>query len=373
MKVVHIYRDCLAEGGVPHQTRELITAQAELGHDILTVSMSERGTRICSFPDSVEHLRLDNAVSRRPIRDVLSSFTPDVAHVTALSIPAHELWVRELIKHRIPYVLSPHGLLEPLGMDVRFGAKRNNKARIILKHVYRSTFDRWLMHRASIVHAQSPREAELAYSEGVQRVAIVPLGIDKDWLTNDLESVRRPNTRRTFVYLGRLDIYHKGLDLMLEALDGLKTARETRFILAGSSVGDSIRALSEWIGRKGDGVVELRGPTYGSEKTLLWREADFFLNVFRYAGQSRAAGEAIGQGIPIIASRESNWGDCANEEDIGAVSELTPESLRSALERCANMNEMEYARVSDNAKKYALRNTWSEVGRKIVGVYESVL
>jgi glycosyltransferase involved in cell wall biosynthesis len=374
MKIVHIYRDCLVEGGVPHQTRQLIAAEAALGHEVFTISNQGPESCVRTSPRPLKHLRVRNNLSGlRKVQDFLADNRPDIAHVTALSIPAHELWIRELERLDLPYVVSPHGLLEPLGLGVQFGAKPNSRAKICLKRAYRLFLDRRLLQRAAAVHAQSSREAELSLRESARDVRVIPMGVDSEWVEENRDKTVRCHAAPTFLYLGRLDLYHKGLDLVLDALDDPNLKKNIKVILAGTDVRNSTAIIRDRIKRRNLRTVELRGGTWGSQKKLLWEEVDFFLNIFRYAGMSRACGEAVGRGIPVIASRESNWGDWADVHSFGVVTKLTREAVLRAFQTCVSIKKARYRELSANAREFACSNSWASVGRQMIDLYSDVI
>src|SRR5687767_11234417 len=124
MRIVHMYRDCLSPGGVPHQTRRLLEAQARLGSEILTVSLSSQDSTFHLKQATVSHVQARNALHGiHALRRVLNCFDPEMAHVSGLLIPTHQAWIGVLRRAGVPYIVSPHGLLNPIGMNTRFDTK----------------------------------------------------------------------------------------------------------------------------------------------------------------------------------------------------------------------------------------------------------
>lgn len=378
MRIVHVYRDYLRTGGVPHQTRRLVEAQARLGHEILTLSLQSDGSMVPSEPfATLSHLQAPNALQGvRALRPALERFRPEVAHVTSLLIPAYQAWVGTLRRARVPYVVSPHGLLNPIGTNVRFGGKVAWKHRIWLKKSYSRLVDLRLLRRAAGLHAQSEFERELLAGLGLENIVTVPLGVDDDWIDRNAAGTRKLHTPTTFTYLGRIDLYHKGLDLVVagfrelarRGLDG-----DARLIIAGTDVGDSREWALRAIHEAALATAEIRGPAWGIDKQQLWEESDYFLGVFRYAGMARATAEALGHGIPVIASRESNWGDWVRRHDMGYCVELDERSVADLLCRIVVHERACYAAKSRNAFSFAVSHSWERVAAEMAAAYETLL
>jgi glycosyltransferase involved in cell wall biosynthesis len=377
MRVIHIYRDCLSEGGVPHQTRRLVEAQARLGHEILTLSLqSQASTGSSERVATLSHVQVRNRLQgARALSHALKGFRPEVAHVSALAIPTHQIWVAVLKQLRIPYVVSPHGLLNPLGMNTRFGSKVPSRHRIWLKKAFFRLFDVPLLRGAGGLHAQADYERELLTSLGLNNIFTVPMGVDDDWIDKEAAGRRRLHAPTTFSYLGRIDTYHKGLDLVLAGFRELAhygLHNEARLIIAGSDVGDSRNEVVRMIRKAGLTNVEVRNPAWGRDKKQLWEESDYFLSIFRYAGMARVTAEALGHGIPVIASREGNWGDWVRRYDMGFCVELDPRSVADLLHRIVLDERASYAARSSNALSFALSHSWQRVAAKMAAAYEQL-
>lgn len=378
MRIVHVYRDCLRPGGVPHQTRRLVEAQARLGHEILTLSLQSDGSTVPPGPvGTLSHVQVSNTLQGvRALRPALERFRPEVAHVTSLLIPAHQAWVGTLRRARVPYVVSPHGLLNPIGTNVRFGGKVALRHRIWLKKSFSRLVDLPLLRGAAGLHAQSAFERELLAGLGLENIVTVPLGVDDDWVDGNAAGTREQHTPTTFSYLGRIDLFHKGLDLVIAGFRELARRgldKEARLIIAGSDVGDSRERALRAIREAELANAEIRGPAWGSDKQRLWEESDYFLGIFRFAGMARATAEALGHGIPVIASRESNWGDWVRRHDTGYCVELDERSVADLLCRIVVNERAGYAAKSRNAFSFAVSLSWDRVAAEMAAAYEGLL
>ena len=365
--VAHLYRDALVPGGIPHQTRQLIEAQVALG---VRVSVIARAGQ--NIPASARVHTLGGATrgflfDARTVHRTLREDAVDVFHITGLSIPEHVLPVMSVLRSGTPLVLSPHGLLAPLGRAVRFEGRHQTLLRETLKRAFRRSCDRMLIDRAAVIHAQSVFEEECVRAiRPDAEIVIAPMGVDADWIHAEAprRHIRRPVT---IGYLGRLDVYHKGLDLLLEAVRRLgSSSSEFRIIIAGTPVEASYAGL---LRSAQDVGVSILPEQWGPDKDRFFRECDFVFGVYRYAGMARLIGESVGRGIPVIASREGNWGDWTAEFGMGVPSALSAESVESALLKIGNLKDDEYERMSARAMAFASTWSWERVAEEIGRAY----
>jgi len=306
---------------------------------------------------------------------VLKSFRPDLAHVSAVLIPSHRVWIPVLRRANVPYVISPHGLLSPLGMSTRFNARAASRHRIRLKKAYFGFLDLPMLRAAAALHAQADYESELIAGFGLANTFTIPLGVDEEWVNSGVDR-RAPHDPTTFTYLGRLDIYHKGLDLILAGFRELARQglhKKARLIIAGSDVGGSRGTIMRRLREAGLENVEVREPTWGGDKEVLWKETDYFLSVFRYAGMARATAEALGQGIPVVASREGNWGDWVRRHDMGFCVEADERSVADLLCRIVTDESTRYVARAKNALSFACSHSWQWVAAEMTTAYERLL
>jgi glycosyltransferase involved in cell wall biosynthesis len=343
----------------------------------MTVSLGDRESVVGPEDEGVSHVQALGPMRSVPaVWRAVQRFRPDVAHVSAVLIPIHAVWIRLLVHARIPFVISPHGLLSPAGMNTRFAAKVPSRNRTWLKKAYFRHLDLPLLHRAAGLHAQADYERELLIDLGLGNVFVVPLGVDGEWVDLALPDRAGPRMPTTFSYLGRVDTYHKGLDLVLTGFEELKRRgldQHVRLIIAGSDVASSFERIARQVRAAGLTNVELRGQTWGSEKERLWADTDYFLSVFRYAGMARATAEALGHGVPVIATRESNWGDWVQRHDMGFCVNPDERAVTDLLYSLATEEPSRYARRSRNASSFASRNSWDLTAQEMSIAYERLL
>jgi glycosyltransferase involved in cell wall biosynthesis len=377
MKVLHVYRDLLSEGGIPYQTRCLAKSQARLGYEVLTVSLD--GSLREEFSNQNPKIKTiivpSELHSLSDLRDAIGKYKPDIAHFTGLWIPIQQLWALEVLRARIPYIVSTHGNLNPYGMNVRFGDKRQIRFRIWAKRLWHRCVNLPYLRHAAGIHAHSEYEKELLTAAGLSKLFIAPNGIDPEWVRIQDGKRRKLHRPVSFLHLGRLDIYHKGLDLVCEALQGLRESGHhgIKVIFVGPTVRNSRQMLERLAAQFGKGILEIRDAVWGKDKELLWSEADYFLNLYRFGGLAIAPSEALAKGIPLIASREGNFGDWTTRGKFGFETPLNGQSLQETFVRILKATEQEYHCLSERAMAFAKTYSWDRTAKEIIQGYHSVL
>ncbi len=363
---MHIYRDFASAGGAPDMTRELAKAQVELGHQVVGVCslMAERVKGL-----SLEIHRIKYGFRGfREIYKLIKSYRPEIVHIPAPLVPMDCLYglFTKLIC-RVPVVVSPHGVLNPKGINLRFGGKQKSRLRTLLKRVFIGSVGKLLFRTMDAGHAHSEYEAEVLRGCGARNVMVIPFGVNKEWLATPK---RTDNDFRTFTYFGRLDIYHKSLDLVLGAAKRVKDAGHPfKIRLVGSDVSGSFLNLKRSVELNNlTDVVTVEPRAGGMEKIM--QETDFYLGAFRFGGMARACGGAIASGVPLIASRESCWGDWVVPGRFGIVSALNIQALSEALIQALEMSAVEYESMSERAYAYAKSLSYSFVAREFVRGYK---
>ncbi len=160
-----------------------------------------------------------------------------------------------------------------------------------------------------------------------------------------------PEESFIFVYLGRLDVQHKGLDLIIQALARLPAKSNTYLVLVGPDWGGGRRQLEMLASRLGcAGRVRFAGPQLGEAKWSILRMADAFVSPSRWEACSSAQAEAIGFGLPSVISTTASIAPEAVQHGSALASPLKADALARAMQRL----------VED----CSLRRSLSDCGRK---------
>ncbi|MBA2479536.1 MAG: glycosyltransferase family 4 protein [Planctomycetes bacterium] len=224
----------------------------------------------------------------------LSRFAPDVVHVHGEFNPDN-LCVPSRVS--CPLVVSPHGCFHPGVFDKR----RSSQKRLYFR------LARQLLYRHAAMHATSPLEARhISALLPAQEVYCAPLGpgVQSPCVVGDGRTLAGPGAKLLFV--GRLDIYTKGLDILLEAF-ALAFKRMpspgAALHLVGADQNGSRQRL-ELIARSlGIGhQVHLHGQAAPTDVARFLADADIYVQLSRHEGFGLSIVEAFAAGLPAVLS-----------------------------------------------------------------------
>jgi len=137
-------------------------------------------------------------------------------------------------------------------------------------------------------------------------VRIIPNGVDKKYLS------MKTDEKRYILFIGRIDIFQKGLDMLIDAFKkAAEKIEDDLYIMGSGSVSEEQQMIS-LIEKNGLGKrVKFLGRKTGKEKDDYLRKAKFAVFPSRYEGQSLSFLEcmALGKSIVCFALDDLKWLD----------------------------------------------------------------
>jgi glycosyltransferase involved in cell wall biosynthesis len=349
MRVGFLYVDALAGGGYPRDVRWLAGHLAELG---VSVSLlADHGPRIDAL-DGVEVAPPESLGS-------LGS-TLDVLHIWGIFLPRQFWLARRLIGKARPVV-------SPMGHLIRSHIRRRAWKKVPYLLAMRPLFSRWrtVAHLFSSAEVEGARRYLHPVAEFEATLGVFPPPPDV---------ARTPGHRGDYVlFLGRNDVYQKGLDLLLlsyaEAAErGLKLPLR----IAGQPSGNSAAFLRDSIARLDVAKrVELLGEVSEADKWRLLTGARCLAFLSRWDGPPRPIREAIAVGTPVVVTPGTNLGGPVSESGAGEAVGFRAADVAGALLRAADDPTMD-AWV-EGAIRLRDRLSWSKVARSYLDGYEASL
>jgi glycosyltransferase involved in cell wall biosynthesis len=246
----------------------------------------------------------------------------------------HGLWQRPYLAaarqcraQGVPYVVSPHGMLEPWALRHK-GWK---------KWPYFHLVEKRLLAGAGVVLATAEQEAErLRARLPNQRVEPIPLG-----LTGDAEPEYHAARARlgwlegekVLLFLSRLHV-KKGLELLLEALEQLPTRAGLRLVVVGQGEAGYVEGLQKRASGRAAHLpkIDWVGPVWGEGRWAYFQGADLFCLPSYSENFGLAVLEALQVGTPVLTTHTTPWG-AALAEPSGFICNPEVASVAAALRR----------------------------------------
>jgi glycosyltransferase involved in cell wall biosynthesis len=384
MRIRHVVRGrCNPDNadGIIRHTYYLAHAQRSLGHDVEVYGVASRaeapeiidrdGLVVRAFPATTIPFGVHPG-----LREQIQSFdrSPDtIFHLQ----PPHEPAVYGLgrLLHRlgIPYMLAAHAMWDPHAL-----ARHRVK-----KAAYKVAFDNRLTRDSVGVHATASAEvADIArYAPGVRAFAVrnsldlegidaIP-GDPRFWETR----FGIPPEARVFVFLGRLDPYQKGLDLLLEGWRrAVPDGGGAVLALVGPPWGEGADLPTE-VARLGlEGSVLMTGPLYGSDKHRALCAADCYVQTSRYETSPYSIQEAMAARLPAVVTPATNFGDVVERYRAGRRVELDAASIGSALSDMLTLPAADLQQMGEQARRLVEeRHSLARAATRIVEAYRAAI
>ncbi|MBF6606041.1 MAG: glycosyltransferase [Chloroflexi bacterium] len=252
----------------------------------------------------------------------------DVVHIHAL-YRFHDVVAAAVARHRsVPYVVQPHGSLDPWHRARRRHAK----------DVYHALIEDRVIRGAAVVLCTSEREAKAIRDLGYKVPArIIPVGIDVDDLRAPAHAGALPCARidrgtRVVTFLGRI-APKKGLPLLIDAFaQTAATFPTAHLVIAGPDDEGIGRQLGALIAHSGLGDrISFVGTISGAAKRALLQRSDVFVLPSADESFGVAVAEAMAVGCPVVVSPHVAIEDIVRSSGAGMVVERNPAAIAKAV------------------------------------------
>jgi len=269
------------------------------------------------------------------------------------------------------FILSPHGAFHPVVLQ---------KSHARLKRMYIQLAKRLLYSHVVAFHALSPAEAEHIQSVlGPLKVYTVPQGpsvfvqIDSDNV-NDSPLQERQDGEIRLIFVGRLDIYTKGLDILIEAFaDAVRVVNKSLSLtLVGPDWKGSMDILKREVTKLGlDEKVHFTGPVPGHKVRQLLIESDLYLLLSRHEGFPLALTEALLAGKPTIVSNQVGTVSYSEIANLPFVKLVPPDRHHVAAAIVEAVHQLpELKKAAQECSETVLRFfDWHEIARRHIEFY----
>jgi glycosyltransferase involved in cell wall biosynthesis len=323
-----------------------------------------RSYKLLAFSKSRSQLGLTDdllaALSSLPVSTWIQLHSVFVPQLTSVA--------KFLRKRNIRFGVTPHGgyLSDRKGRSI---------AGRIRKRFYLSLWEGWTLRNASLIHAIGQTEIDDLKSRfpALDQIALIPNGFElpaqnvADQVLSR-ESSDSEITEPTIVYCGRMAIFQKGLDLLVE---GFARYRKSGGTLNLTMVGDGpdrpqLEALANQHGVAD--AITWTGQIFGSPLRTILKGAMFFVHSSRFDVIPTACLEAASCGVPLIVSEETNLADFVRHWNSGLVlAPNTPVRLAELLQEAEKIGAHERNHMGASAKSMIEQDfTWSEISRRLV-------
>jgi glycosyltransferase involved in cell wall biosynthesis len=369
MEIIHIVlgkANPSRMNGVNKVVFQLASEQAKAGKKVsvwgitkdLTHNYGERVFETCLFKAQKNPFGMS-----RELRDsIISKKGIATFHLHGGWVPVFYRVSSVLSKSDIPFIFTPHGAYNTIAM-------RRSK---ISKTLYFRLFEKPLLKHAHRIHCIG--ESEVTGLHGIfpnEKAILTPYGFKANAQTSS-----KDKDEKIFIigFVGRLDIYTKGLDILLEAFESF-VARDkgARLWIIGDSKERKILE-QEVAQRKIQDKVVFWGSKFGKDKDELMEQMHVFVHPSRNEGLPASVLEASSMGIPCLVTKATNVGHAIRNYEAGmAVEDENKIALENGLHSLKKQWTLDrLVHMGKNARRMVNKEfNWKHIVGKFDKLYQA--
>lgn len=356
MKVLHVINSIdKSTGGPARSVSQICVGLAKLGVTIELVTqesadmikLNERANLKVRFFSIWKLYRFASQLSAEDI---------DLIHLQHIWNPYIHVMAFWAYKKKIPYIITPRGMLEPWIM-----AHNPWKKKIAL-----FLYQKGAIQRAAHIHVTALMEANNIKNLGFNNpMSIIPNGID---LSNIKEIKEKYGTRK-MVFLSRIHP-KKGIELLLEAWRKSNTNGWTLEIAGNGELNYAENLIESAKDLKN---VHFVGAQYDEAKWHFLRSADVMVLPSYSENFGIAVAEALAVGVPVITTTETPWEDL-EAYNCGWWINLSVANLEKAIENVIKTSTDVLETMGNQGRKLiADKYEMKSVANQVFELYQKVL
>lgn len=260
---------------------------------------------------------------------------------------------KQLRKERIPYIIVPRGSLT--------WQARHNSSRWKKDIAHWLWFDSFVSHALAVQYL-TEKEKEDSAIQKCRNSFVLPNGITPPTEIKEQFSVDGVRA----IFIGRIDVYHKGLDILLEACSHISSElRKAGFSLKiyGPQNQDFEKVKLIIHERNLQDIVSLMGEISGTDKAKAILEADLFVLTSRFEGHPMGLVEALSFGLPAFVTPGTNMAEEIKASNAGWVASCEVNFIAQTLKKAIEEKNL-FSIKSKNALELSKGYNWELLAKK---------
>lgn len=269
----------------------------------------------------------------------------------------------EIMKSSIPYIIVPRGEL-----TIKAQSKKRLKklvGNIVLAYPK-------FTKKALAIHCLSEQEKKETSNKWNKKKIVLPNGTDLPECEKEITKDRNIKC----VYIGRLEPYQKGLDMLIEACKSIQNDLEesgVHFSFYGSNIEHKLENLKQQVIEYGlTNLITFHDGVYGMEKKEILLNSDVFIMTSRFEGQPMGLLEALSYGLPCLVTTGTNMRNEIEAQNAGWGADNNVKSIKKALLDMI-ASKIEYPEKGSNARALSKEYEWNNIARRTHTQYENLL
>jgi glycosyltransferase involved in cell wall biosynthesis len=340
----------LASGLAKHSEKVVILSEGSKSEN--TSFTTDAGYTIQCFANPIQHrpsFQISPAL-KQYISDNLSS--DSLVMLNGILHPSLYSISRLLKKRSVPYVVVPHDIYHP--------AMFSKNAH--LKFFYWHLLEKRMLMQARAIQVLDISQAKWLERRGIQTpIFEVPNGFTPTDVQPESVLSWEVDRKPSFFFFGRLDTYHKGLDLLIDAFSQITDVLDGQLIIQGPDWGDK-KDLQQQAGELLSlGKISFLEPEYTRSPSSVIADYDVFCLPSRFEGFGLSALEAMLAGRVLLVSEEAGIATYVRASKCGVVVKPETSAIKLGLLELYNCRS-EWKEMGLRGQRYALEHlSWDKI------------
>ncbi|AYY29661.1 glycosyltransferase [Bacillus cereus group sp. LD113LC] len=287
--------------------------------------------------------------------------SPDLVVFQGVYFIDYYLISKDLVKRNIPYIIIPRGSLTRGAQKIKSLKKKISNKLIFNKFIKNARAIQYL-------NQAEYRDSGDWWNENH---LIIPNGT----YVKTIKNTFRERSPLKGVFIGRLHVFHKGIDLLIEACSKLKNEIDgvIQIDIYGKDQNGSKNEITNLIVKHGlDNIIKVKDGIYDSEKEAVLLDSDFFVLTSRFEGHPMGLIEALSYGLPSLVTTGTNMAKEIESNNAGWIAETEIESIVIAIKRLIR-EKSEIEEKGNSAIELSRSYDWDALAKKSHSVYNKLI
>lgn len=352
MKILHIAPIGHHAEGIGSVLKDLVPYQRKLNNDVRIISLRQNKV--------YENLDIVTIIRKKDFIEYLSHWHPDFVLFHSVYKKPYLFMYKELVKREIPYGIQMHGGLS------KENYRKGYLKKIVANYLFYNSF---FKHAKSIFYLSESEYERCIVKRINDRSTFIPNGTTKKIV--DISSCL-PNSPLEIIFVGRISMYVKGLDKLIEAIGFLDKNVGCHFSIYGNEDDVDTPVLKKLIVDKCD-FVDYKGGLYGVNKDKVMRNANIFILTSPSEGMPMGVLEALSYGMPCIVTPGTNMADVIMKANAGWVTDYDAREIAFVIRKAAKDYREKQEMYRENAYKLSSYYSWNNVADISLREYKKLI
>ncbi len=268
-----------------------------------------------------------------------------------------------LVRYNIPYIISPHGSLHKYAFGPLFTSK------FFKKIIFFPLLHTYLLFSSGVRFISETEKENSIILLSRSKSFIAPNGVSP--LNCAVNCDKKTFNLKKITFLGRIDPYHKGIDLIMDSILYIKTQKKFSIHISGPV--EDERFLSQLHSTSSPVIKVKPFPVLGEEKRKLLSSTFFFIHPSRYeVGFPLSIMEALACGIPVITTTRVDPARIIEKSGAGFVVAPVAGAIAEAIEKALDLPYYNWCKMSENSSRLSQKFTWESAAEGTIKFYMKI-